>query len=214
MNQIHKIAIIGGTGKSGKYLIKQLIQEGFQFKLLLRNPANFTIKNPLVEIVEGNVKDYNTVYKLLEGCNAVISCLGLGIPPSEHTIFSQATTNILQAMKECQIDRYIIVTGLNVDTPTDKKGPHTKSATDWMYANYPVTTTDRQTEFDILNKSTVQWTLVRLPLIEQTDSLGEINSGLEDCPGDKISATSLAKFLIAQVSDTRYICQSPFIADK
>ncbi|RWX02297.1 NAD(P)-dependent oxidoreductase [Flavobacterium cerinum] len=208
-----KIAVIGGTGKSGKYLIKQLISQGFQLKALVRNPENFTIDNPLVEIVQGNAADYTTILDLIEGCDALISTLGLGIPASEKNIFSTATTNILRAMEQRNIKRYIVITGLNVDTPFDNKSPKTKFATDWMYTNYPLTTQDKQLEYSILTKSTIDWTLIRLPMIEQTDAECEIQVNMEDCPGDIISSTALALFLINQLSDNHYIQKSPFIAN-
>ncbi len=213
MNTSYKIAVIGGTGKSGKYLVKQLLAKGFQIKLLLRNPEKSPAKNPLIETIEGNINHYTTVYNLLEGCQAVISTLGLGIPASEPTIFSQSSTNIIKAMNEHKIKRYIVTTGLNVDTPSDKKSPKIAFGTEWMKKNFPISTADKQLEFEILTKSNVDWTLVRLPLIEQTDETGEVNISLEDCLGDKISATDLANFLIQQLSDENYINKAPFIAN-
>jgi putative NADH-flavin reductase len=213
MKQITKLAIIGGTGKSGKYLVKQLISQGLHFKILLRTAANFQIESPLIEIVEGNVRDYETVRLLVEDCQAVISALGLGQPPSELSIFTQATKNVIRAMNECNIHRYIVTTGLNVDTPFDKKSPKTQSATDWMKTNFPKSTLDKQEEFDLLAKSNLDWTLVRLPLIEQTDERRKILISLEDCVGDKISATDLAYFLIEQVFDDSCIRKSPFISN-
>lgn len=213
MNNKFKIAVIGGTGKSGKYLVKQLIEHGFKFKILLRNPDNFQINNPLVEILEGDVTNPNVVNSLVEGCEAVISTLGLGIPASEPTIFSQATTNVLHAMNEHKVRRYIVTTGLNVDTPLDKKSPKTLFGTDWMRKNYPISTANKQTEFEILSSSKVDWTLVRLPLIEETDESSEIIVSLEDCLGDKISAMDLANFLIQQLSTDAFVRKSPFIAN-
>lgn len=213
MKNINKIAVIGGTGKSGKYLVKQLLEQGIQFKMLLRNPDNFKVKNPLIEVIEGNVNDYESVRSLIDGCQAVISCLGLGVPPSETSIFSKATKNIVRAMNEFGLGRYIVIAGLNVDTPFDNKGVKTKSGTAWMYENYPLTTTDQQTAYQILLDSAIDWTLVRLPLIEQTDDRREINISIEDCPGDNISATDLAHFLIGQLTDDQYIQKSPFIAN-
>lgn len=213
MNTSYKIAVIGGTGKSGKYLVKQLLAKGFQIKLLLRNPEKSPAKNPLIETIEGNINYYTTVYNLLEGCQAVISTLGLGIPASEPTIFSQSSTNITKAMNEHKIKRYIVTTGLNVDTLSDKKSPKTAFGTEWMKKNFPISTAVKQLEFEILTKSNVDWTLVRLPLIEQTDETGEVNISVEDCLGDKISATDLANFLIQQLSDESYIKKAPFIAN-
>lgn len=208
-----KIAVIGGTGKSGKYLIKQLLNKGFHLKALVRNPENFTVDTPLVEVIEGDAADYKTVLKLLEGCNAIISALGLGIPPSEKNIFSTATNNILRAMEHYGLKRYIVITGLNVDTPFDNKSPKTRFATDWMYTNYPLITEDKQLEYSILSKNSMDWTLVRLPMIDQTDTEHEIQVNMEDCPGDAISSTSLALFLIHQLTDDSYIRKSPFIAN-
>jgi putative NADH-flavin reductase len=113
-------------------LVQELLNQGFPIKLLVRNPEKFEIKNSLVEVVEGNVRDYETVLAVLDGCDVIISTLGLGIPPSEYSIFSRATQNIVSAMNECNIVRYIVVAGLNVNTIFDKKSPKTQFATDWM----------------------------------------------------------------------------------
>jgi putative NADH-flavin reductase len=210
MKIISKVAVIGGTGKSGKYLVKQLISQSFYFKILLRNPEKFPINSPLVEVVKGDARDYNSVCSLISGCQAVISTLGQ--PKGESSIFSHATKNVIQSMNEFDVKRYVVITGLNVDTPFDNKSPKAKFATEWMKTNYPETTSDKQEEYNILSQSKVDWTLVRLPLIEQTDSRNEISVNLQDCPGDKISATDLAEFLIGQLSDETFIRKSPFIA--
>lgn len=213
MEQTTKIAVIGGTGKSGKYLVHQLLNQGFNIKLLVRNPDRVQIQSPLIEVVHGNVSHYDTVLQLVEGCQAVISTLGLGQPNSATSIFSQATKNVLRAMEACKITRYIVITGLNVDTPFDQKSPKTQFATDWMKTNYPLTTSDKQLEYELLSNSDMDWTLVRLPLIEQTDEKREVLVNLQDCPGDKISATDLADFLIEQLTDKTYLKQSPFLAN-
>lgn len=211
MKQKIKLAIIGGTGKSGKYLVTQLLAREFHFKLLLRNPENFKIKNPFIEIVKGDARSYESVRSLVDGCQAVISTLGQ--PRGEAPIFSPATRNVIQAISQSNVDRYILTTGLSVDTPLDKKGSKTKMATDWMRSNYSETTFDKQIEFDVLSKSYVKWTLVRLPLIEQTDERRKVIVSLEDCPGDRISSSDLACFLIEQLSDESYVRKAPFIAN-
>ena len=213
MEQTIKIAVIGGTGKSGKYLVRELLKQGFRLKLLLRasSTRDSTLNHPLIEIIEGNANDYQAIRSLVEGCQAIISTLGLGIPASEKTIFSQSTTHIIRAMNECNIRRYVVITGLNVDTFFDKKSPKSKFATNWMYENYPISTKDKQTEYEILATSNLDWTLVRLPIIEQTDARNAIKTSLEDCEGDKISATDLAHFLIEQLTDKTFIQQAPFL---
>jgi putative NADH-flavin reductase len=208
-----RIAVIGGTGKSGKYLVKQLLKEGLHLRLLVRNPERLMVSDPLIEVIIGDVKDYAQVTNLIRGCQAVISTLGMGVPPDEPTVFSQSTKNIIRAMDEHWVQRYIVITGLNVDTPFDNKGPNAKFATEWMYRNYPLSTTDKQEEYRLLRESDINWTLVRLPMIELTERSGNIDVNNEDCKGDKISATDLASFLSGQLFDESYVRMAPFISN-
>ncbi len=213
MNQPLKIAVIGGTGKSGKYLVKQLISDGFQLKLLVRDPAKVPYNHPHVEIIKGNIVSIQDIYTLIRGADAVVSTLGLGIPASEPTIFSRAASNIIQVMNDLDVQRYIVTTGLNVDTPFDNKSTSTAAKTVWMRNNFPLSTADKQQEYELLAASNIDWTMVRLPLIEQTDQVFPIAVSLEDCPGEQISASGLAIFLINQLKTKEFIKRAPFIAN-
>ncbi|WP_375182016.1 NAD(P)-dependent oxidoreductase [Chryseobacterium sp.] len=203
------IAVIGGTGKSGKFLVQSLLNKQYPIRMLLRNPENFTLKNPLINIVKGDVRNSEAVHHLIKDCDVLISTLGQSV--GEKSIFSDATGNIIKAMNSYGIKRYIVTTGLNVNTPFDHKNEKVKMATDWMYQNYPETTTDKQKEYELLNESNLNWTLVRLPLINLTDESFTTETSLQDCKGETISATDLAKFLISQMDDQTFCKQSPFL---
>lgn len=209
----NKIAVIGGTGKAGKYLVNELLKQDFYIKLLIRTPEKLQTQSPFIESVVGNVNNYQNVESLLKDCDAVISTLGLGQPNSEKNIFTTSTKHILKAMDVMKIKRYIIITGLNVDTPFDSKSKKTQDGTNWMKMHFPETTADKQKEYEILTHSNINWTLVRLPLIELTDQRNTVAVSLADCQGEKISATDLAIFLIEQLSSKDYIRESPFISN-
>ncbi len=210
MNRKPKIALIGGTGKSGKYLVEELLRQEFSLRLLLRNPENFQVDNPLIEVVSGDARDYEAVRTLTEGCEAIISAVGFRA--GEEPIFSLATENVLRAMQEWGVTRYISLTGLNVDTPFDHKTAPTQAGTEYMKANYPKTTADKQAEYQTLVDSQADWTLVRLPWIQLTEVGEDVKVSLEDCPGEAVSASALARFLVAQLSDDTYVRQAPFVA--
>lgn len=205
----YKIAVIGGTGKAGKYLVQHLLEKGYSIKLLLRYPENFIIKNPLIEIVKGDARDYDSIDRLTKDCKAIISTVGQ--PVGEASVFSNVTKNIIKAMNQNGVKRYIATTGLNVDTPFDKKNERVKMGTEWMYQNYPKTTTDKQVEYEILAECILDWTLVRLPLIIQTSEHFDTEANLEDCVGENISASDLAEFFVSQIEDTKYVRKSPFV---
>lgn len=204
------IAVIGGTGKSGKYLVKELLLRGFQIKMLIRNPGNFQNANSSIEIIKGDARDYASILSVTKNCIAVVSTLGQ--PKGEPPIFSTASANIIGAMIERRINRYIVVTGLSIDIPMDRKGLKTAQASAYMRQYFPDIIADKQKEYEVLSASPVNWTLVRVPLIEQTDQKGNLKVNMEDCPGDKISATDLANFLIDQLFDQQYVRMVPFVA--
>lgn len=215
MISTHKIAVIGGTGKAGTYLVKTLLSQGHSIKMLLRNPDKLTdYTHPQIEIVTGTVTSTDTMDTLIKGCTAVISTLGMGNPPSAPDIFTRSTQNVLQAMERYKLRRYIVITGLNVDVPTDRKGRDAAAGTAWMKAHFPVSTENKQQEYQLLSRSTLDWTMVRLPRIEQSDEARPICIDLEDCPGSSISATSLARFLVGQIDADTYFRKAPFVADR
>ncbi|WAC10224.1 NAD(P)-dependent oxidoreductase [Dyadobacter pollutisoli] len=214
MEAIQKIAVIGGGGRTGKYIVDQLLQKGFSLRLLLRNPNTFTIQDPLIEIIHGDVLDEKIVNVLIEGCQAVISTVGQR--KDEPLVASRGAKNVISAIQKQQISagkvRYILLAGLNVDTLFDKKSPETQKATAWMKETFPAIHEDRQKSYAILEASDVDWTLVRVPCIEFSDEKGNVKVDPEDCPGSKISAGDIARFMIGQLMDNTYLRQAPFIA--
>ncbi|HEX9502935.1 MAG TPA: NAD(P)H-binding protein [Patescibacteria group bacterium] len=220
MKQNIKVAVIGGTGKAGSYLVKELLSQKFNLKVLLRHPEQDSLSrgfgslqllsHPSVEIVTGDISDYETVRSLLAGCTVVISALGQ--KKEEPLISSLATSHIIRAMNEYAIRRYISITGLSLDLPGDKRSLLVREASAFMKHTFPVVMADKQKAFTILSGSNIDWTLVRLPFIIQTDDRGKWAIDLIDCPGDRIRTTDLANFLIKQISDRKFIRKAPFIA--
>ncbi len=208
----HTIAVIGGTGKAGLFLTRELLKQSYPIRMLLRNPEKLKLENPGIEIVAGDARDPLAVQALLKGADTVISAIGQSA--GEPSIFSDATRNVVRAMEMYHIKRYILLTGLNVDTPGDHKSAYTAGGTAWMKANYPKTTADKQVEWELLHASTLDWTLVRLPLIELTEEQPETVTSLTDCPGEKISAASLAVFLADQINNKNFLKQAPFLANR
>jgi putative NADH-flavin reductase len=210
MKRYKKIAIIGGTGKAGKYLIGQLINQGYQIKALTRNPDKLSLTSSLVEKITGDARNYESIYTLIQGCDAVISTIG----PSrkEPDTCSIVTGNVIQAMQTLNIKRYIELAGLAIDAPSDKKGFMTNLLANIMKLFFPRIIADRQKGYRLLSESDLEWTLVRSSMIELTDAKRLVKTSLIDSPGRKVSSTDLALFLIDQLSDDRFIKKSPFIS--
>jgi putative NADH-flavin reductase len=212
MKQAIKVALLGATGKAGQYLLQELLNNGYQVKSLIRKPKDYTVSHPALELVAGDIKDLTTAKQLIGGCDAVISTIGQN--KDEVLISSLATENIIKAMEEFKIRRYILLTGSNLEVPGDQKSAKNLEGTAWMKATFPVIVADKQKAYEILTDSSIDWTVVRLPWIEKTTERRGLVVDLKDCLEELISTTDLADFLIAQLTDTTYIKKAPFVASK
>src|SRR5512133_146641 len=121
---MYKIAVLGGTGKAGRFIVNELVRQGYPIKMLVRTPGRAKEANDLTEIVTGSAKSFATIQRLLTGCHAVISTLG----PSkgEANINSIAAAHLIKVMQQLKINRYIEVAGLGITTPEDRKGFRTR----------------------------------------------------------------------------------------
>jgi len=210
MKNISKVAVLGGGGRTGKFLVNQLLEKGFSVQLLLRSPEKFTIQHSKIEIIKGDAIDEEVVHLLVKDCDAVVNCIGQR--PGEPMVASRATKNVLNAMSNFGLERYILLAGLNIDTPSDKKSHKTIMATDWMKTNFPEIQKDRQLTYDILVESNINWTQVRVPLIVFSDDTFQVSVDLEDCLGEKITAADISKFIIKEMTESKFSRQSPFIS--
>ncbi|TDX13313.1 NAD(P)-dependent oxidoreductase [Flavobacterium sp. S87F.05.LMB.W.Kidney.N] len=212
MKNISKVAVLGGGGRTGNYLVNQLLKKEFSVKLLLRNPESFEIVNPDIEIVKGDSLDLEAIKSVMHDCQAVLNTISQR--KDEPLVAYGTTKNVLNAMKEYNIDRYVLLAGLNIDTPFDKKSPKTIMATDWMKTNFPSIQIDRQNTYNLLTESDVNWTQVRVPFIEFKNETNAIDVNLEDCLGDKITALDISDFMINEMVESQYSRKSPFISAK
>jgi hypothetical protein len=202
--QIQKIKCVGILHSEQGLLVIWLL------KLLLRHPEDFTIDNPLIEIVKGDVLDEAVVRKLVDGCKAVLSTVGQR--KDEPLIASRASINILNAIGERPV-RYVVLAGLNVDTPTDRKGEEAAKATEWMRTTFPVIHEDRQKSWTVLAESSADWIMVRVPYIEFNGNRGEVKVSATDSPGSKIEAADIAAFMIEQLTYDTWLRKAPFISN-
>ncbi|MEW5548933.1 NAD(P)H-binding protein [Peribacillus frigoritolerans] len=211
MKHSYKLAIVGGNGKVGRFIAKRALEEGYQVRMLVRNPTRLTNTDERIEIVKGDAQDINSIRSFLQGCHIVINTIGQ--PLKDFPIYSVVTKFILTAMNELEIRRYIGVTGGSLDINGDKKNIINKIGARIFRFLFPKMMADKKMELEILARSDVDWTLVRLPFVVEGSSAGNIKESLTDMPGIKITNIDIADFIINQISDNKYIRKTPFIAN-
>lgn len=210
MQQRRKIAIIGGTGRVGKYIAKRAVENGYHVQMLVRNPNNMIFRDERIEIIQGDVLDEISLRTVLKGCDIIMNTFGQ--PANAEPVYSQVTEQILTIMNEFGICRYIGVTGGSLNVSGDQKSIKNKIGARLFALFYSKMIVDKRKELKILEKSQVDWTLVRLPFVMEGIEKGEIKENEFDMPGNFITNNDIASFLIRQIEDKKYIRKTPLIS--
>ncbi|GAA0399257.1 NAD(P)-dependent oxidoreductase [Paenibacillus motobuensis] len=210
MQQTRKIAIIGGTGRVGKYIAKRAVENGYHVRMLVRNPDNLIFRDHRIEIIQGDVLDVTSLRTVLKSCDIVMNTFGQ--PAKAEPLYSQVTEQILNIMNEYGICRYIGVTGGSLNVAGDQKSIKNKIGARLFALFFSKMIIDKRRELKILEKSQVDWTLVRLPFVREGKEKGEIKENELDMPGNSITNNDIASFLIRQIDDKKYLRKTPLIS--
>ncbi|MCW9129533.1 SDR family oxidoreductase [Bacillus paramycoides] len=211
MEAANKIAILGANGKVGKFLINQALEKGYQVRILTRNSKNMRITNENIETISGDARDFSAIQELLQGCKAVINAVGQ--PKNESYIFSTVTKHILKVMKEYEMKRYILISGGSLNVKGDKKRIVNKIGANLFQLFLPKMMQDKYKELQIIQRSDVDWTIVRLPFVIEGNGIGNIKESLVDMPGIKIKNGDIAPFVIKQINSETYVGKCPLISN-
>jgi NAD dependent epimerase/dehydratase len=137
-----KILVTGSTGFIGSYLAEVCVEQGFEVVAFDRyNPNNdwgWLEKSKYkddMEIILGDVRDYDSVSKAMEGCTGVLHLAALiGIPYSYNSPLAyirtniEGTYNVLEAAKNLNLEQILITStsetyGTAQYTPIDENHP-------------------------------------------------------------------------------------------
>jgi putative NADH-flavin reductase len=212
------IFLLGATGETGTEILKQLIREGHQMKILVRNPSRIAPDSlgaaaGQVQIIQGEVLEKEKLIQGFKGCDLIISALGTGLHNQYTEIYSQGGRNILHAMRENSISKLITITSGAIDM--------SDPGTDTFYMNRVIRPNYNKVYYDMTRWETIlddtkdiHWICVRPTYLTNKPLTGRYRVGLNHCPkkGWKICRADLADFIVKQVSSDEYVHQKPVLA--
>lgn len=148
-----RVALFGGTGFVGSYIIDQLVESGHLPRILVRsNSHNKIIFPDRCEIVEGNIANTDDIMNALEKADAVIYTIGIirefprqGI--TYEKLHFEGAVKCMDAAAEKGIKRFILMSANGV-CPDGTGYQKTK----WMSEQY-------------LKNTSLNWTIFRPSLI-------------------------------------------------
>lgn len=154
-----KLLVIGGTGKTGREIIKQGLSQGHIITAVVRNPSNVKFSHANLKILKGNVLVPESYERSLQGQDAVLSALGHKKFIIKTSVLSKGTKNIITAMEKNNVKRFICITSLGINDSKLKLGLYyTLFTIPFILFFYFL---DKSKQEKLIMNSKLEWTIVR-----------------------------------------------------
>ena len=199
-----KILILGATGRTGKWILAEALEQGYKVNCLVRKPEEINQNHSALKIYKGSPESISELESALKGCDAIISALNISrksdFPWSKlrtpKTFLSDVMKNIITLSTKIKIDRIVVCSAWGV-ADTEKEIP--------LWFNWFI---------NLLKSSTLNWTIVRPSgLVDLSKSQTIIESyNNEPKPKITISRKSVAEFMVQSLSDEKLIGKAPVIS--
>jgi dihydroflavonol-4-reductase len=113
------IVVTGATGHIGNVLVRQLLKRGERVRvLLLRGESPAPLQGLCVEVIEGDVLDLSSLFKVFQGVRGVFHLAGLisimpGVDPHLHSVNVDGTRNVLNAALRSGVAKFVYTSSIH-----------------------------------------------------------------------------------------------------
>ncbi|MBX9719476.1 MAG: SDR family oxidoreductase [Microbacteriaceae bacterium] len=207
------IALFGGTGKTGRHVLAQALEAGHTVRALARRPESLKVANERLTVIAGDVLDAAAVRETVRGADVVVSVFGQ-VKGSPHTLQTDGTQNIVDAMRAEGIRRIISLSGggLAAEQHDQPKAPD--RIIKWLLQRIsPQVLADAESHLAVLRASGLDWTVARGPRLTDAPATGTYRVGWVGVNAStQIARADLATFILTQLDDTTFVHELPFVS--
>jgi uncharacterized protein YbjT (DUF2867 family) len=201
-----RILIIGATGGTGRELVRQALEQGHQVTALVRKPKKMKLEHPNLRLVQGNVRDYDSVENAMRGQSAVLCALGTKHFFYPSRVVSNGTGNILRAMKSCGVPRLVCESSLGIGNSVGRLGLLFTFLV--VPLLLPFIFYDKVRQEKLIEESDTDWVIVRPTALTNGPARGKYRHGRN--VGNylltyRIARADVADFMLKQLTDDDYI---------
>ena len=206
------VLVFGAAGGIGKWVVEHARSKGYEVTAYVRNAAKLAGRSD-VRVIEGGITDSAKIRNALEGQDAVIWCVGI---PMKRRLPNQDSLDghrvLLETMNEAGVKRLVDWGTPSVHFSADKRSFVT--VVPGMLAG--IVLTDAKAEMvaigEMLEKSSLDWTMVRFMMPRDTPYTGRVKVGFGDVKMNlAISREDIAAFMVDQVEDRTFVRSMPII---
>lgn len=206
-----RFLLLGASGSIGRHLVGQAPAAGHEVTALVRDPAKVETKHERFRMIAGDALDSIVVHAAVQGQEAVVLSIGRSHQRKPTTMFSDVTRILVRAMETHGPRRLVCITGVGAG---DSKG-HGGFFYDRIV--FPLITkqtyVDKNRQEELIRASSLDWIIVR-PASFTNGPLRDhlrVATKLEGVTIRSISRADVAAFVLQQLTDNRYLYQTPLV---
>jgi len=210
--RIRTIAVFGGSGATGRVLIRHALQRGMGVRTLVRNPAALEGSHEGAEIIAGSLANRDDISSTLTGADAVFCVFGPR-PPYTDIFCQQATKTIVEVMKENNIHRLLCQTGGMIGDYPENRSVLFGLMVSLFRKRLPEIWLDRVGQESQVLNSGLSWTIVKPPKLVDKPPANKVVAGTHVRLGllSSITRNDLANFLLDEAQAASYHQQAVFV---
>jgi putative NADH-flavin reductase len=204
-----KICVFGGSGRTGKLLIAQALEQDFEVTGLLRNPGKLDLRHAKLNIIRGDVFDPEAVSTAIQGCHAVLSALGAS-SLGKTDLYSKSMKNIVSGMEANSVKRLLCIAAVGIER--DPGIPLLGRLIMGLVLGNILA--DMQRMQQEIESSYLEWTILWPPMLTNGQMSGKyrIEIGRAVPKGSRISRADLAHFMVRNIDNAAYFKKKVAIA--
>ncbi|MBA4293150.1 hypothetical protein C0431_09275 [bacterium] len=199
-----KVAIFGATGRTGRLLLNDAVERGWEVSILVRDPAKLSA-NHEISVFVGDSRSLHSVNSVIQGVDAVFSCLAVADISGPATDLSDCIKTIVEAMGVQGIKRIIHVGSAGeLDHPG---GGYRNQEGLPDYLQY--VSIEQVRCYEALRESGLDWTVMCPSWLQEDIPVGKYRYEIEDLPdgSEETGYADLARLMVEMVDRPESIRQ-------
>ena len=191
-----KLLVIGATGRTGKEIVHQALENGHDVTAFVRSPERVTEKSERLTVRKGDPADVDQLATALQGQDAVVSVLGPTDPFEPSSLMHDSALATTSAMKKSGVKRLVILSAAALFPGLIYRIGR------YFLRNHM---RDSRAMEDIVEQSGLDWTIARPPRLTEQDSMSY--RVREDAPpklGFVLTRKALAAFMLNAIETGKH----------
>ena len=207
-----KLAVFGATGPTGKEVVAQALDRGYQLTAFARRPQAVPEHERLCVVPGDATRDALAVAEAVRGQDGVVSALGVRSSFFPRDLMQRSLANIVPAMEKAGVRRFVLMSAFGVGD-SRKDAPLVPRL---MYNTLLACIfADKRAAEDQLKRSALDWTIVYPVLLTNAPRSVRYRAAerLELRGFPSISRADVADFMLRELVERRFVRRSVVLSE-